>query len=489
MKIATISIGSKKIAASVFEIKNEGFRKIFAKSVDTFLSRDMGIENRLQEENIAKAIKALSEFSNAIERFGDVKINAVCTEAVRRAINQEDFLERVKAVLGKKSSIEIVNGKQEAYYCYLGVINTTSLSDFVLIDVGGASTEVVLVKDRKLESSVSIPIGGIELTDKFFPHDIAMPYNISEAEHFMLEKFAKIDWLKDLKNLPIVAVASSMRNLAAAEMRKKLATSSALHNYMINSSNFRFMYRQIGKLSVEERHDKLEISKGTSEVICGGLAPISALFKQINARRVYFSDFGVMQGVFFEKRAEYLNYPTPVEGDVLGASINRILEKYEADLAHSKKVEEISLKIFDETKEIHGLHDKYRSLLSIAARMHDIGEFVQYNNHHQHSYYLIKENDIYGLDQWDKLFCAIIAGEHNKDKLKLDRKFNLKTLSADKLKKFRDLGTIIGIAENIGIADFVLSSTSTTIDIKAKGNAGLSVDFGRQLFSRNVLLS
>jgi exopolyphosphatase/guanosine-5'-triphosphate,3'-diphosphate pyrophosphatase len=50
--------------------------------------------------------------------------------------------------------------------------------------------------------------------------------------------------------------------------------------------------------------------------------------------------------------------------------------------------------LFDETRAIHGLSDREREWLEYAALLHDIGALISYEQHHKHSYYLIKNGDL-----------------------------------------------------------------------------------------------
>ncbi|GHV19067.1 phosphatase [Clostridia bacterium] len=448
-EIAIVDIGSRSIVLEVFGLSGDSYKVLYFASEVTFLGKNMGRDGNLNENSMKETLDVLKEYKNIIDGHRNIRVYAVCTAAIRNARNQQEFLSDVQDVLGANAQVEVITGEKEAYYDYLGVVNTTIMRDFVMIDTGGASTEIVLVKDRKLVGSVSLPFGAANITERHFPHEFAASHNISEAENTIRPQLEEIPWLSEAKGLPIIGVGGSIRNLAAAEMKKRLATCSSLHNYMINFSNFDFMYKQIGKLKTIDRQEKLGISRKVADVILGGLVPLKVLFKLISSKRVYYSEYSLRQGIFYEKFAEARRLMTPIEPDVLGASASRLQERFNCDAVHAKKVEELAISIFEQTITLHRMGERYKRILSIAAKLHDCGEYVQFHNHQEHSFYLIKESDIYGLDQWDKLFAAIVAGFHRKERLQFQRWKYRRVLDANTFARLKQLGAFLAIAEKI----------------------------------------
>lgn len=72
------------------------------------------------------------------------------------------------------------------------------------------------------------------------------------------------------------------------------------------------------------------------------------------------------------------------------------------------------MKLFDETKNLHNLNLEYRLLLETAALLHDIGMFVNVNDHHKHTHYLLTATPIIGLNQQQMAIVANVARYHRK---------------------------------------------------------------------------
>lgn len=129
------------------------------------LSEGMGEEKILKEKPMERTIHALMYFKKLLEVHETVEVYALATAAVRMAKNQAEFLQCVKQTTGFE--FKVLTGHEEAYYDYLGVVNSMSLENALILDIGGASTELIWMKDRKLVEAVSLPIGSVSLSERF----------------------------------------------------------------------------------------------------------------------------------------------------------------------------------------------------------------------------------------------------------------------------------------------------------------------------------
>jgi exopolyphosphatase/guanosine-5'-triphosphate,3'-diphosphate pyrophosphatase len=91
-----------------------------------------------------------------------------------------------------------------------------------------------------------------------------------------------------------------------------------------------------------------------------------------------------------------------------------IAEKYHADLGHGQPVAELAVALFDELAVEHGLGPRQRLVLQVAGLLHEIGGFVSNRSHHKHSYYLIANSEIFGLNREEILLAAHVARYHRR---------------------------------------------------------------------------
>lgn len=132
---------------------------------------------RIQE----KALIALSNFGLAIRGLGPGRVRAVGTEALREAKNSAEFLARAERVLG--CPIRVISGAEEAGLVFKGCVSTLpgTPERRLVIDIGGASTELALGEGRALERACSFPIGSVNTTARFFADGCITEERFAEA--------------------------------------------------------------------------------------------------------------------------------------------------------------------------------------------------------------------------------------------------------------------------------------------------------------------
>lgn len=91
-----------------------------------------------------------------------------------------------------------------------------------------------------------------------------------------------------------------------------------------------------------------------------------------------------------------------------------IAQKYHVDLDHAQTVADIAMRLFDEIRPDHGMTSRHRLLLHVAALLHEIGSYVSNRSHHKHSYYLIANSEIFGLNREETVLAAHVARYHRR---------------------------------------------------------------------------
>ncbi|WP_369395388.1 Ppx/GppA phosphatase family protein [Limosilactobacillus equigenerosi] len=190
------------------------------------LSENMGPEKTLKEVPIKRTLAALLKFKMIYEELPDCHVVAVATAAVRQATNQADFLIRVKDEVGLK--LRILTGDEEAYLDYLGVSNTLPISKGLIMDTGGASTELIDVKHGKMKHRISIPWGSVNLSQTFKLNDQISASDLFRAMNQVSASFAQVGWINhDIKG-PLIVIGGSNRTIAKIRRRQLTTVNSEL---------------------------------------------------------------------------------------------------------------------------------------------------------------------------------------------------------------------------------------------------------------------
>ena len=298
MKAAIIDLGSNSIRMDIADINENNGDYSYAerKRILARLSEGMDIDGCLRPEAVERTIDALREFKKIIDRHGVRDVIAVATAAVRGAGNRDEFLRKVYDETG--INIRVIKGEQEAEYDFLGVTSTLDIDDCVIVDTGGGSTEIILVNDREPLARTSIPVGAVNMTDRFLFRGES-PEALRAMSDYISSCLDKVHWLDDAELLPIVTMGGSMFNLAVVENGVPGINRAELHGHTMSADSVKETYERILDMTETARED-VGIERGRTDTISAGVTPVIELIDKIGAERVIVSSAGLKEGILAE---------------------------------------------------------------------------------------------------------------------------------------------------------------------------------------------
>ena len=448
--IAIIDLGSNSIRMNIIGINERGGYSIFDQASEMVrLSEGMGDSLILQDKPIKRTIDALLYFKKLIEVNNTKEVYALATAAVRMAVNQEVFLKQVKKATG--FDFIVLSGNQEAYYDYLGVVNSMSLDDALILDIGGGSTELIWMKNRVLKEAVSLPFGSVTLTERFSM--IKHKKKRIEAAHKYIDKYLdQLPWLKELKGKPVIGLGGVIRTLGKIDRDLNGYPIENMHNYRMHEDEVDSICEKI--ISTDEKElDKISgISKKRADIIKLGILPFKCIFERIDSPEIRISGNGLRDGYFYEKYFPSIGYPVIVE-DVLLQSKQNMINRFEINERHAKHVQFIVLKLFNALSSITNYKDTDKKILSTAALLHDIGTHIEYYDHHVHGFYLILNGRLEGLTNPERISVAFLVGSHREAGIKSRMVDFENILSKAELNRLGKLVVLLNIAEQLDRAE------------------------------------
>src|SRR4051794_3993216 len=131
------------------------------------LGSGSGDMKTLAPDAIQRGVETLTRFRRIAAGAG-ASIRAVATSAVREAENRDEFLRRARDEAGVE--VEVIAGVEEARLIHLGVLQAVPVFDqrLLLVDIGGGSTEFLVGHRADVIDALSVKLGAIRLTDRFF---------------------------------------------------------------------------------------------------------------------------------------------------------------------------------------------------------------------------------------------------------------------------------------------------------------------------------
>lgn len=302
INFVVIDLGSNSVRMKVTRIgSHQELDVIYYQKEFVRLSENMGPEKTLKSAPINRTIKALKKFKEYYTKLDHLKLYAVATAAVRQATNQKKFLNLIKQSVGLK--LNVITGSQEAYLDYLGVVNTLPVKDALIIDTGGASTELILVKNNCMIQKTSLPFGSVLLSQDFNLQDKVSAANLFAAENYIAKQLSILVWLNKLQQIPVIALGGSNRTIA--KIHRRILTDnkddlSDIHGMHLPTKRIYALVKRLLTLNQVDRSNIPGLAKVRSDVIIGGLLPISLILRKLQTREVIFSNHGLRDGIVYK---------------------------------------------------------------------------------------------------------------------------------------------------------------------------------------------
>ncbi len=375
-----------------------------------------GIEatGELGKEPMQRALEAADVFAHFCRamKIEAPDIQPVATSAIRDASNQARFLARVERETGL--DVRVLAKEEEAYYGYVAAVNSTTLADGVVLDLGGGSLQLVEVVSRHPGRVGSWPLGAVRMTEHFLPD----PEEATKKQRKALQKHVLETLERDapwLERAPkrLVGIGGTMRNLAAAVQAEEGLPSLGVQGFEIRRERLAALIDELAALPASERASIKGIKYARADLILAGAIVVHSVLEAGGFDAIEVTEAGLREGVFF---AEHLDGDPPLFDDVRRSTILNLAARYHVDPAHTEHVARLALTLFDELADA-GLHpgDRWeRELLWCACVLHDIGMSVDYDDHHKHSRYLILNAGLPGFAPREVALIAQAARYHRK---------------------------------------------------------------------------
>jgi exopolyphosphatase/guanosine-5'-triphosphate,3'-diphosphate pyrophosphatase len=376
------------------------------------LSEGMGAENVLRPAPMDRAVHLMRVFKSLCDANGIETIIATATSAVRDARNQAQFLQRVEKEAGLK--LRVLSGTEEAYYGYLGAINSTPLTNGLVLDIGGGSLELGRVRQRQLTHSTSLPLGAVRLSETFLRSDPIKASDARLVNRYVEALLSSIDWLKAARGDQLVGLGGTVRALAKMDQRRRSYPLDRLHGYVLTLPTIETMLHDMEDLPLSKREKLPGLNSDRADVIVGGTLTLARFMRLGGYHELIVCGQGLREGLFYEQFLHDL--PAPLVPDVRAFSLANLTELYDVAWTHACHVEALAVSLFDQLRPLHGGGSFERTLLSGAALLHDVGVAIDYYNHDDHSAYLIMNAELPGFTHREIALMALLAHYHRRGK-------------------------------------------------------------------------
>jgi exopolyphosphatase/guanosine-5'-triphosphate,3'-diphosphate pyrophosphatase len=421
MRMAAIDVGSNSIHMIIAEADVDGgISTLWRMKEMVGLGRASFPSRVIPRDVIDRAIAIMARFQQAAQQRQCEKIVATATSAVREASNGGDFLERINRQLGM--DVRVISGREEARLIYLGVRHEMVMGGgpSVVVDIGGGSVEFIVANTRRALLLESRKLGAARMTAAHVKSD-----PISDADksallaHYAKELGPICDEILKLKPVRAIGTSGTLENLSVLCSPGESNGDGKPHN--IDRAAFDGVLEKLLRSSSKQRGEMVGMDEGRKDQIVAGALLVGELFKRLKLRRIQMCKSALREGILVDYLSRHLpelairqQIPDPRMRSVLALARRCAWHK-----SHSEQVARLCVRLFDDTKAIHGLGTPERELIEYGALLHDIGWHIGRNGHHKHSMYLIRHGDLKNFTPEEVEIIANIARYHRKSTPKL----------------------------------------------------------------------
>lgn len=361
-----------------------------------------------------QATQAFRKFKTLLDRYDVKRYRAVATSAAREAHNRAELIRRIRHTTGIE--LEVIDSSEEARLVRSTILGAVGerFSPRLIVDLGGGSLEVSLLRKRAPVKIFALPLGTVRLMETLGIYGAFSEDECERVQHRVLSILQSV-W----PNPPDLSGAVAVASGGNADALARLAPGPRIGG--IATINLRLLHERLWGilgLGVSERMKALGLRKDRAEVI--GIAAIvfSSLAQWLRLRALLVPGVGVKEGILWDLAASHYSGVAPksyaVVAEPLLREARRIGVRFDSDPLHAEYVRSLAAYLFDKLTPIHGLPHELRLPLEMAAILHDVGYAINSTAHHKHGEYIVRNAQIPGLSEANQMIVACLVRYHGK---------------------------------------------------------------------------
>ena len=305
---ASIDIGTNSCRLLIAEVQENNeiisFKKEIYKDLEIVkLGEDVNKNKFLKEEAIERTLNCLKKYREILDKYSIEEENIICfaTSATRDSTNRDYFIKKVYDET--KIKINCISGDKEAYINFKGVISSFDKNfkeNILVFDIGGGSTEFTLGNINGIKKEISLNIGSVRITEKFFLDNGI--YNYCEENRIKAKEWVKenLKELKDFKNenFTLIGVAGTATTQVSVREKMEVYDSEKIHLSSLTSKeindNLNLFIKNINKQEIKGLDPKRK------DVIIGGTIILKEILEYFEKDFVIVSENDNLMGAILE---------------------------------------------------------------------------------------------------------------------------------------------------------------------------------------------
>jgi len=307
-RVAAIDCGTNSVRLLAADVPAEGAHTDLLRRMEIVrLGQGVDATGRLAPEAIERTRLVLVEYAATARDLGVTAVRMVATSATRDAANRADFEDMVVATLGQKP--DVVPGREEAELSFLGATasldaaarahgNEPPRPPFLVVDIGGGSTEFVLGDTDGVHAARSVDIGCVRLTERHLHGDPPTAEQVRRAEDDIRAALADVRAEVPVgQAASLVGLAGSVTTVAALALELPAYDTEAIHGSRIAVADVRAVAADLLAAERARRAAMPVMHPGRVDVIGAGALILRVLMDEFGMDEVVVSEHDILDGI------------------------------------------------------------------------------------------------------------------------------------------------------------------------------------------------
>ncbi len=304
MKLAAIDIGSNSIKLIVVDAAaSDSFAVLTRVREVVRLGHETLLKGYVGPDAILRAIGCIKRLRFIAEEHGAEKIVATATAAVREAHNSTEFVDAIEHETGIR--VEILSGIEEArliglaasYNCTIPGIATLN------IDIGGGSTEISIFRDGVPLTLLSMKIGAVGLTERFFHSKRPEAKELEDVRSEIRAALARPE--RELQAAQWTNVTGTSGTILAIGSALRVMTSDNHNGRVINLHELTQFNVAVSEMSVSERRKRAKLTKQRAQIIVAGGLVLEGAMRTLGIESLSTCEWSLREGVIIDRLREW----------------------------------------------------------------------------------------------------------------------------------------------------------------------------------------
>ncbi len=389
MNLAAVDLGSNSFRLEIGRVDGSHIERQGYWKETVRLAAGLDENFKLNKKAIETALETLARMNERLRGMPPQQVRAVGTQTLRLARNINDFLLEAQNTLGYP--IEVISGREEARLVFEGCMHTLPPSDLrrLVVDIGGASTEVIVGRGFSAHNAESFKVGCVNTSLRFFKEGRIDRASLKKAQvaaaaefEEAIDSFSRSNWDEAFGSSGTVsAVSEILRAEGWSDGRVTGEGLLKLRNALLEAGEIR-------------RIKLAGLKPDRQEVLAGGVAVLSAVFETLGLDEMRPARGALRIGLLYDLlgRRE--------QKDLRDATVERMLERFGVDRTQALRVAKTAKQLYGEL--LPAGSEEMHKRLAWACLLHEVGFAISHGDYHKHSAYLVQHADLAGFSTSDQ---------------------------------------------------------------------------------------